>query len=111
MSVLHQEIKSLIQLKVCETHHQHPGISVRDGGFNISCCCNKFKIECYDEIISLLKCDNPKQYMQLLVKKQMVSGKSALTEASISYTVPGQNSHCPTTLLSTLSSCPYSSQF
>jgi len=55
MSTLHDDIKSVILLMVCDTHHKHPVIVLHDGRFTLSCCCDDFKMHCYNQIIALLK--------------------------------------------------------
>jgi len=60
MSGLHDEIKSVILLEFCETHHKHPVIVLHDGRFTLSCCCDEFKMHCYDRVICLLKAGKAK---------------------------------------------------
>lgn len=60
MTTLHEGVKTTVQLKTCRIHHKHPVISIDDGKFTLLCCCDDFKMECYNKIINLLRQDRSK---------------------------------------------------
>ncbi len=59
----HQEVKRIIEEKICERHHLHPKVYVNDGRFTLTCCCDNFKMECYNKIIAMLKEDRPVRHL------------------------------------------------
>lgn len=44
-SSVQRNIKSAIERTLCREHREHPKVTFTSKGFNVSCCCEKFRSE------------------------------------------------------------------
>ena len=54
MMRFYNDAKALLENTRCPVHKKKPKISVLNGNISISCCCDAFETECFENIKQLL---------------------------------------------------------